>query len=384
MAIIEDVDNMTSDYFREASIETKTKNKKNHQRLFVMKGITDIECKLPENQQNYQSHTARCEKCGFPIHIKPSRYRTSNNESTQTLNLLGDLENVECSICKRTRILNIVLVTSYIVSAAIFILLIIGVIFDFAELDVSLMIGCLEIIFLLFFGRFLEEAVFFGFSKEKKLLAALYRFSESGEIQALDIALKYIKSYNKDAISDELFQGILHIQTFQPLTIPYDFENEITQYLKLSRTGLEHKLSSVIDDQNEIPYLKRMIQKIPPAGITALLVLSLKTNNELALSEIFSRLKIELEKETIDPEIIKEFFISQEIYEKAYSLNDDDETLKMINELASNFKAPKVPSLDVVGSSRKIMQNPLMRYAIRILMFIGLAFLLGLLYQLLK
>ncbi len=375
---------LASDYYLEALIDTKIDDKKNHQRLFVIKRITDNENKLPENQQNCQSHITRCEKCGFPIHIKPLRFKAINKEASSSQILVDNSESVECSICKRTRILNALLIISYIVSALIFILLFIGVIFDVAELDITLVIGCLEIIFLLFFGRFLEEAVFFGFSEEKKLLAALYRFSESGEIQALDIALKYIRSYTKETLSDELIQGILHIQTFQPLCIPYSFEKEITQYLKLSVTDLENKLSSVIDDQKEIPYLRRMIQKIPPAGITVLIDLSLKTKNELALIEIFSRIKTELDKDTIDPEIIKEFFISQELYETAYSLFGNDETMKMINDLISNFKAPKVPTMDVVGGSRKVMRSPLMRFAIRIIMFIGLAFLLGMLYQLLN
>lgn len=375
---------LTSDYYTEAVIDTKIDNKKNHQRLFVIKGITDNENKLPESQQNSQAHIARCEKCGFPIHIKPSRYRTNKEKATQLPNALENFEKKKCSICKRTGILNAVLITSYVVSAAIFILLIIGVIFDVVELDFSLMIGCLEIIFLLFFGRFLEEAVFFGFSKEKKILAALYRFSESAEIQALDIALKYIRKYQQEVISYELFQGILQIRTFQPLAIPYNFESEITQYLKLSVIDLEQKLSSVIDDQNEISYLRRMIQKVPPAGISVLIEFSLKTNNELALTEIFSRIETELEKETIDPEVVKEFFISQELYETAYTLYGDNETMKSINELVANFNAPRVPSIDVIGSGRKIMQSPLMRYVIRISLFIGLAFFLGLLYQLLS
>lgn len=376
---------MTSECYSEALIDTKIDNKKNHQRLFDTKGLTDNENKLPENQQNYQSHITRCEKCGFPIYIKPSRNKTiKEEETTSSLNIVDNFESVECSICKRTRILNVVLITSYIVSATIFILLFIGVIFDVVELDFSLMIGCLEIIFLLFFGRFLEEAVFFGFSKDKKLLAALYRFSESGEIQALDIALKYIRSYKKEALSDELFQGILHIRTFQSLAIPYNFDNEITQNLKLSVTDLEQKLSSIIDDQNEIPYLRRMIHKVPPAGITVLIELALKNNNELALAEIFSRIKIELEKETVDPEIVKELFVSQDVYERAYSHNSDNETMKKINDLVNNFKAPKVPSVDVVGGSKKIMESKLMKYVIRIFMFIALAFLLGLLYQLLN
>ncbi len=375
---------LTDDYCQEVMIDTKIDSKENHQRLFVTKRIIENEKKLLENQQNNQSPIARCEKCGFPIHIKPSRFERIKEKTSSSPNILGNFESLECSICKRTRILNAILVTSYVVSTIIFILLFIGVIFNVVELEFSLMIGCLEIIFLLFFGRFLEEAVFFRFSEEKKLLAALYRFSLSGEIQALDIALKFIRNYKKETLSDELFQGILHIQAFQPLSIPYGFEKEITTCLKLSTTDLEYKLSSVVDDQKEIQYLKRMIQKIPPAGITVLIELSFKNNNKFALSEIFSRIEAELEKEDIDPEMVKEFFISQNLYEKIYSHHGNNETIKLINELISNYNAPKVPSLDVVGNSRKILQSQLMRYAIRIFMFIGLAFLLGLLYQLLN
>ena len=374
---------MTNDYYFDAFSDNKMENKKIHQRLFFIEGLSNSESKLTESTQDPQMHIIRCEKCGFPIHIKPAKHKWETGEQQTSEVNLQTIDRKECSICSRTRILNTVLISSYILSAAIFTLFIIGAIFDVVALDLGLMFGCLEIIFLLFFGRFLEEAVFFGFSQKEKLLAALYRFSESGEIQALDIAMKYIEKYKNDAISDEFFQGILHILTYQHLNVPYYFQDELNKHLQLSATEFDRKLSSIIDEENEMPYLKSMIQKVPPSGITVFTDISVKTNNQLALNEIFQRINTEMTQEEIDIEFIKEFYVNLDIYESAYISFGDKDILEKITELAANFKAPRVPSIDVVEGSRKIMQQPFVRYIIRIFLYIALAFLLGFLYQLL-
>jgi hypothetical protein len=378
-----DVEILTNDYFVDVFPDRKTDNKKIHQRLFFIEGLSNSESKLSNATQDTQMHIVRCEKCGFPIHIKPIKQRLEASEQKPSEDNLQSNMKRECSICSRTKILNAVLISSYIISIAIFALLIIGAIFDVVGLDLGLMIGCLEIIFLLFFGRFLEEAVFFGYSPEEKLLAALYRFAESGEIQALDIAMKYIEKNKTEVISDEFFQGILHILSYQALSVPYYFQKELSKNLRLSTDEFDSKLSSIIDEESEIPYLKNMIHKVPPSGITIFTDISVKTNNEVALNEIFKRIETEINQETIDTEFIKELYINQDLYKKAYSTFGEEQSLSRIIELLSNFKAPRVPSIDVVEGSRKILQHPFMRYIIRIFLYIALAFLLGFLYQLL-
>ena len=376
---------LTNDYVGDHISDYNLENIKIHQRLFHIECLSDIERTLTDSVLSPYSQVTRCEKCGFPLHIRPVKSKEETEGITQSSTISESQGNKVCTICSRTKILNAVLITTYFLSAALFLLLIVGVIFtDEVELDITLMIGCLEIIGLLFFGRFLEEAVFFGFSQEQKLLAALYRFSESGEIQALDIAMKYIKKYKKEAISFEFFRGILNIMVFQPTSVPYNFQSDLMRNLMLSEEELEKNLSSIIDEEEETLYLIQMIQKVPPAGLSYFIKISLATDNQLALQEIFNRLEKDISLDPVDSELIKEFFINQIVYEKAFTQTGNQETLEKIKLLIENFKAPRVPAIDVVEGSRKIMQNPLVKYALRIFLYIALAFLIGWLYQLLN
>jgi hypothetical protein len=60
-----------------------------------------------------------------------------------------------------------------------------------------------------------------------------------------------------------------------------------------------------------------------------------------------------------------------------------EDTYNQIVESLEDFQEPKVPSIDVIESSKNIIQrNPFLRYVFRIFLYIFLAFILGLLYQL--
>ncbi|NHJ32481.1 MAG: hypothetical protein FK732_06435 [Asgard group archaeon] len=367
------------------SLQKITKQSKEtiDQSFFVKKCLTNNELDL--NNNDLESEIVRCEQCSFPLRSK-AKSEENLEEDFEELSSLSERltrrgKYEVCRICWRENILNYVLIGSYILFGLIFIVCIIGVVYDQLSLNICLIIGCLEIIFLMFFGRFLEEAVFFGLSKKEKLLAALYRYSVSAEMQAFDVALKHLGG-NITADS-ELIRGLLQVVIFQPTNLPTNWFVDISYRIGTTPRGFIDMLVAEIDEPKEERYLRKVISQAPPSGISLLVELFLITDNSYGLTLLQERIVKELSNESIDKKFLNEFYIYNQKYQKALENIDKEETYSQIEESLTAFKEPKVPSIDVIESSRNIIQrNPFLRYVFRILLYIFLAFILGLLYQL--
>ncbi|NHJ41381.1 MAG: hypothetical protein FK731_15225 [Asgard group archaeon] len=348
------------------SVEHKSNKKANNQRIFVEECLTKSVQNLSENKQ--MQVNIRCGKCGIPL---------------QEITLIekSDKAKIEiCRICRREKLLNGILICSYVFSAGLFITSIIGVILDQLTLNLCLLLGCLEIIFLLFFGRFLEEAVFFGLSKHDKLLSSLYRYSVSAEIQNFDVALKYL---NKTQIyDDELLKGFLQVTTFQANNLPSDWFYLLSKQLKITPGKMIGLLSKQIDEESELQYLENLLSKAPPEGISLLNEIMLISKNKFGLHKIIKRLESELENDSLPKKWLNEFYIYKNKFILAFEYLNQNELVSELNQKLVEFKEPKVPTIDVIESSKNIIQrNPIFRYLFRILFYIALAFLLGLVYQ---
>jgi hypothetical protein len=361
---------MTLDYT--STLEDKDHlEKSNNQRIFVEECLTKSVHNLIESKQIQEN--IRCGKCGIPLH----------KIQQKSLDVLpDDVQTVICRTCRREKILNGVLISSYVLSAGLFIVCIVGVILDQLTLDLGLLIGCLEIIFLLFFGRFLEEAVFFGLSQHNKLLSALYRYSVSAEIQNLDVAIKYLRKTS--TFDDELLKGFLQVTTFQAHNLPKDWFHIISKQMEIEPGKVIQLLSNQIDEENELIYLENLISKAPPEGISLLNEIILKSKNNFGLEKLTIRLTSELADETISKKWLNEFFIYKSNYILAFESQEKADLIEQMNQRLENYKEPKVPTIDVIESSKNIIQrNPIFRYIFRILFYIGLGFLLGFIYELL-
>ncbi|NHK29721.1 MAG: hypothetical protein FK730_00115 [Asgard group archaeon] len=361
---------MTLDYT--STIEQKnSKEKTNNQRIFVEECLTKSVHNLIESKQIQEN--IRCGKCGIPLHKIQQNALDDLPEDVQTKN---------CRTCRREKILNGVLITSYVLSAGLFIVCIIGVVLDQLTLDLCLLVGCLEIIFLLFFGRFLEEAVFFGLSNHNKLLSALYRYSVSAEIQNLDVAIKYLKKTS--TFDDEILKGFLQVTTFQAHNLPIDWFYIIGKQMNLAPGKVVQLLSNQIDEENELIYLENLILKAPPEGISLLNEIILKSKNSFGLEKLTKRIATELANETISKKWLNELYIYKSNYILAFESQEKANLIEQMNQRLANYKEPKVPTIDVIESSKNIIQrNPIFRYIFRIFFYIAIAFLLGLIYQLL-
>ncbi len=351
------------------SVEYKSNKKTNNQRIFVEECLTKSVQNLSENKQKQVN--IRCGKCGIPL------------QEIQEITLIekSDKDKIEiCRICRREKLLNGILICSYVFSVGLFITSIIGVILDQLTLNLCLLLGCLEIIFLLFFGRFLEEAVFFGLSKHDKLLSSLYRYSVSAEIQNFDVALKYL---NKTQIyDDELLKGFLQVTTFQANNLPSDWFYLLSKQLKITPGKMIGLLSKQIDEESELQYLENLLSKAPPEGISLLNEIMLISKNKFGLHKIIKRLESELENDSLPKKWLNEFYIYKNKFILAFEYLNQNELVSELNQKLVEFKEPKVPTIDVIESSKNIIQrNPIFRYLFRILFYIALAFLLGLVYQ---
>jgi len=353
----------------------------NKRQIFHIRRLTNIENNLNEQQKN-QYHEARCDKCGFPLKLKEdlSQDEFEKNNDEKGFFIKRDRE---CFVCRRTKILNIVLIGSYVFFALLFIACIVGVIFDQMALDIALIIGCLELIFLLFFGRFLEEAVFFGLPNHEKALAAFYRFADSGELQAYDIAFQYLKRINEEDISSKLYTGLLHIILLQAGSIPFRFYEEISKELNISTQELLVHISQEISSIDE-SYMNKLLLRAPPIGISSFAGISLQTECFPGYNFINNRLSELFNSEEIENNWKQDFFINKTRYTNIFTKINNPEKIANIDSIIESYKIPNVPSIDVVESSRKIMNSPLIRYVIRILTYILLAILLGWLYRLLE
>ncbi len=353
------------------------------QSFFVKKCLTNNELELSKIAQELE--IVRCEQCGFPLRSEAKINGFKDNEFD---NLSGLSERLTrkgkyevCKICWRENILNYVLIGSYILFSALFIVCIVGVIYDKLSLNICLIIGCLEIIFLMFFGRFLEEAVFFGLTQREKLLAALYRYSITGEMQAYDVALKHLKK--NVTVDSELIRSLLQVVIFQPANLPTDWFYDISHKIGTTPSGFIDMLVAEIDEPTEEKYLRKVINEAPPSGISLLVELFLITNNNYGIGLLQERIVKELSNESIDKKLLNEFYIYDHKYQRAMGNIEKQEIYTQIKERLVDFQEPKVPTIDVIESSKNIIQrNPFLRYIFRIFLYIFLAFILGLLYRL--
>lgn len=353
----------------------------NKRQIFHTRRLTNNENNLNEQPKN-QYHEARCDKCGFPLKLK-EEISQEEFERNQDENEFFDKKNRECFICRRTKILNVVLIGSYVLFALLFIASIVGVIFDQMALDIALIIGCLELIFLLFFGRFLEEAVFFGLPNHEKALAAFYRFADSGELQAYDIAFQYLKRINEEDISSKLYTGLLHIILLQVNSVPFRFYEEISKELNITSQELLIHISQEISSIDEL-YMNKLLLRAPPIGISSFAGISLQTESLTGYNFINNRLSVLFNNEEIENNWKQDFFINKTLYTNIFTKINNPEKISKIDSIIESYKIPNVPSIDVVESSRKLMNNPIIRYVIRILTYILLAILIGWLYRLLE
>ncbi|MHA1213457.1 MAG: hypothetical protein ACTSSH_13485 [Candidatus Heimdallarchaeota archaeon] len=330
------------------------------------------------SEDNLEQEIVRCTKCGFPLYTESA---LGDTESTEQLT--QHQRTTVCSICRRERRLNAVLIGSYVLFGAIFIVCIIGIILDQMTINVTLMIGCLEIIFLLFFGRFLEDAVFFGLADKDKVLAALYRFSVSGELQAFDLALGYLHKYH--SLEDEdLIKGLLQVTAYQAKNLPAVWFSETSQILDMKVQEFINLLSSEIDEIKGSKYSREIIEKTPPEGISLLMEILIIGNNENGLKIVASRLSKELAQEELSKNWLNEFYIYKHNYQRALKIIGREDIYTSIEEKLETHKESRVPSIDVIESSKNLIQrNPIFRFLFRIFFYILLAFVLGLLYRLL-
>ena len=371
---------MPFDSLNDTSSQISNKFRTKYRQIFEIQCLTDIENDLTDSIEKL-IHTPRCEKCGFPL--KDSKKTKQLALKTgEALKQTSSTKIVECFICRRTRILNSILIGSYVISFLLFAAGIIGVIFDQLGLDIALMIGCLELILLLFFGRFLEDAVFFGLPKSEKALAALHRFAISGELQAYDIALKYLKRMNDEDYSNEFYKALIHVIILQSDSIPFRFFTEISKELEISSNVLIQKISTEISNLNP-NYLTDLLTRAPPIGISTISTIAMQTSNSSALELLNDKLLSVLSSEKVDEKWKQDFYINEEFYARFFDQLHEQENKETISTILEDYKAPNVPSIDVVESSRKILNHPLVRYITRIFIYILLAILLSWLYRLL-
>ncbi|HUT79678.1 MAG TPA: hypothetical protein VMZ29_00630 [Candidatus Bathyarchaeia archaeon] len=342
--------------------------KRKNQRIFHIRVLTDSDKTLSTSEINLNSN--RCSKCGFPLKEK-SLTIVSDKKITQV-----------CQICKREKRLNSLLISSYVFFGAIFVAGIIGVILDQLSINVCLMIGCLEIIFLLFFGRFLEEAIFFGLTQKEKILAALYRFSISAELQAFDVAIKYL---NKFSLSEdpELMEGLLQVTIYQAKNLPVDWFIELGTKMGKDTKEIIKLLSSNITENND--WLSQLIiEKAQPSGISLFTEICTITHNVTGMNLVATRLENELMKNELSKEWLNEMYIYKSKFLEGLTLIGNTKLEMAIDERLISYKEPRVPSIDVIETSKNIIQrNPIFRYIFRIFLYLLLAFILGLLYRLL-
>ncbi|NHJ47620.1 MAG: hypothetical protein FK733_07520 [Asgard group archaeon] len=353
-------------------ISKKTSN----QRIFFIPSSTKS---VHNSTTNQIQTTIRCDKCGIPLQKK--------GDIGKQITVLDDKQDKIkakiCHVCRREQFLNRVLVSSYVISAMIFVLGIVGVFLREISLDFVLLIGCLEIIFLLFWGRFLEEAVFFGLSRHDKLLSALYRYSVSAEIQNFEVALKYLSRIQE--FDDDLLKGFLQVTVYQANNLPTDWFYLVSEHMKITQSDFIEKLTEQIDEEKELDYLEKMLSQSPPSGISLMIEILTITENKKGLTKLASHLDTLLSKDTIDIKLQHEFYIYKQKYITALESIDRNDLIELIENNLSNYKEPRVPTIDVIESGKGIIQkNPLFRYLIRIFFYIGLAFLLGLIYRLLE
>jgi len=354
--------------------------------FFVRENLTDND--KPLNDANSFEFTAnRCNKCGYPLEIISEETRkdslTTSKKKRSFLRPKTTKDNV-CFACRREQILSLVLNATYVLFGGLFLAAFVSLFFRVMTPDLWLLIGCLEVIFLLFFGRFLEEAVFFGLTPREKVLATLYRFSITGELQNFDTAFSYLQKINQ--FDDETLKALLQVTAFQARELPTSWFLDLSKLLHVKPGAVVGFLSEQISvEHKDDSFIKSLFQNAPPAGVSLLLEIFLLTGNYFGLELVLHRLEEELAKEPMEKSWLEEFYLYKQNYQKALELLGRQDLNQAIAQKMVHYQEPKVPTIDVLESSKNFIQrNPFIRYIIRIMLYLLLAFLFGLFYKLLE
>ncbi|MBD3191334.1 MAG: hypothetical protein GF308_11855 [Candidatus Heimdallarchaeota archaeon] len=341
---------------------------------------------LTERDQKLRNQLSlRCEKCGFPLKLTKKGLSSQKKEKKEDQQRSKKKSTtLQCFICQREHILNIILIISYIISLGLFITSIIGVVLDQLQLELSLILLCLEIIFLMFFGRFLETMVFFRLSQKEKIIAGFYRFAFTGELQAYEIAFSFTKDISVENSNSHLWDAFLQVILYQSLCLPKEWYKEISNKMKIPKKQLINIIASRIVKLNKKGQIIKILQDAPIAGIAELLRISLSSRNREALAIIINRIEEEITRSPPSDMFLQELFISQEDFREAFQLMEKDQLIIQVNSLLEKYQPPKVPSIDAIEEGKTFLQkNPIIAYLLRILFYIILSILLGLLFQLL-
>ncbi|MCF2142921.1 MAG: hypothetical protein K9W42_04405 [Candidatus Heimdallarchaeota archaeon] len=350
--------------------------------FFVIESLTDNDKPLNEHDLKEKPSITRCIKCGYPLGSMTIESGVALQKEKKRLFKPKTGKSEICFACRRERLLSFVLNASYVISSLLFIAAFVGVFFKVITLDFCLLIGCLEIIFLMFFGRFLEEAVFFGLSAREKILATLYRYSITGELQNFDAAFSYLPKI--DCADDEMLRALLQVTIFQAKELPISWFLDLSKFFKTTPHEVVQLLSEQINEEQEKSFLKNLVENAPPAGMSLLIEILLLTNNNFGLQIASSQLEHILKANPFDNSWRDEFFIYKEKYLKALTLAGREDMKELLLLKMQDYKEPKVPTIDVLESSKNFIQrNPIFRYLFRILLYLLLAFLFGLFYKLL-
>jgi hypothetical protein len=350
---------------------------KSNQSIFVR--YNNILYEMEEQKADHIEETRaiiRCPKCGFPL----------KREKQHIAKLEASSKNFRCQICSRERVFSIALNISYLVSLGLFVTSFIGVIIDQMRLDLFLLIGCLLIILLIFLGRLFEIAIFAGLNVEEKIIGSFYRYSISGDVQAFDIGSKLLKKLAGKEISSDLLLAILQVISFRNAEIPSHWLQMIAIEIKMDFSIFYTKLQTEVLQEKNDSYIRTLIKHASPSGFTqmAKIILPLTRSFHDSFESKFKQEFFKANKPK--DQWLTELFIEEQIYQN-YILPEIDRNIEegAIEKLFTNYKEPKVPSFDVLDSGKNIInQSPFLRYLVRIAVYIGLAFLIGLIYQLLE
>jgi hypothetical protein len=338
---------------------------------------------LNTDKQPAELYSTYCDKCGYPLTDIKTAENISNEKSHRPKNSLENTtDKPRCPLCTREKIFNIILIGSYILSAGLFIAFFVGVILDQVSLDICILIGCLELIFLFLLGRFLEKVVFIGLSLRNKIVAGFYRFSLSGDLQAYEIAMDQFQKISEDKMNEQLWFSLFQMLGLQASNLSFYWWTDLKKTLNLPLSAIQSKISYSISISKP-EHNKKLLSSLSPAGLGFLIQLALKTKNYDLMNLLFSKIAKICESEKVERTWSQEFFIHQDLYLRVFKEYSKDDFKDCLESLVDGFNAPKPPTVDVVAQGRKFFRHPLIRYAIRIIFYILLAFLLSLLYQLL-
>ncbi|RLI67037.1 MAG: hypothetical protein DRO63_05590, partial [Candidatus Gerdarchaeota archaeon] len=178
--------------------------------------------------------------------------------------------------------------------------------------------------------------------------------------------------------------ALLQVTIFQAKELPISWFLDLSKFFKTTPHEVVQFLSEQINGAQEKSFLKNLVENAPPAGMSLLIEILLLTNNNFGLQLASSQLDHILKTNPFDNSWRDEFFIYKEKYLKAVTLAGREDMKELLLLKMQDYKEPKVPTIDVLESSKNFIQrNPIFRYLFRILLYLLLAFLFGLFYKLL-